>query len=377
MGTLVALAGKLRGSTPEEAVELERSRLRDVAAEGRRLLARNNVTWVSPGWASGKTLPAPNGVHVTASSHGEAIGAACGTRGLEILPIPPGRELAEARFDSLRRSAVVVVDIGIEATARAAACYEAGIALVLGKPVVVIAGADPLPFDVDVEPVRTGAGRLDVEAFGLALDRALIEPQRASSPGNLSDLATAARERFVAQATLVNELERCLDQPLKAAAALENIVRDYDSRSGQSSLVAYPAWPRLYPRLGERRLFHVMPFGGGWPDDVKRRVAEVCRGTHSATYRRHDDVSDPRIIRSLWDELSMASHVLVDLTDLNANVAVELGVADTLGKNILCVGQPGTVRSLFPMIKGVRVVEYTLAGTGLESIVGNWLGRTA
>jgi hypothetical protein len=50
--------------------------------------------------------------------------------------------------------------------------------------------------------------------------------------------------------------------------------------------------------------------------------------------------------------------VLVDLTGFNANVAVELGVAHTLGRPSLIAEQGDTVRALFPMPAKQRVHTY-------------------
>jgi hypothetical protein len=82
---------------------------------------------------------------------------------------------------------------------------------------------------------------------------------------------------------------------------------------------------------------------------------------------RGDRVSDPRIIRSIWEEICRATHVLVDLTDFNANVALELGIALTLGKKTLIVGQGDTVDRLFPSVAKLRVHPYKV-GTGLADL---------
>jgi hypothetical protein len=56
-------------------------------------------------------------------------------------------------------------------------------------------------------------------------------------------------------------------------------------------------------------------------------------------YVRGDQVLDPDIIRSIWDEICTATHIVVDLTGLNANVLVECGIAHALGRNVLLLSQ--------------------------------------
>lgn len=272
----------------------------------------------------------------------------------------------------MRAAAVVIVDLTGDPEQCAAACYEIGIALVLGKPIVVLASTAPLPFDIDIEPVRA----VDPTAIGEAIDEALIARQRVGGVGTagaLTELATAARRRFVGQLFLMDTLDAQVDQPIAIASALQTVLQVYTQQAQGIAIVAYPTWRRRYPAV-ETRLFHIMPFRAPWSDAVKaaaRRATEA----RAAVYRRHDDVADPQILRSLWDELTCATHCLVDLTGLNANVALELGVADALGTPTLLVGQTGTVATLFPMIRRTRVIEYATAAE-LERACGQFVARS-
>jgi uncharacterized membrane protein YkvA (DUF1232 family) len=100
-----------------------------------------------------------------------------------------------------------------------------------------------------------------------------------------------------------------------------------------------------------------MPFRPDWADAVKERAAGVCERA-GVEYVRGDDARDQRIVRAIWDELCVATHVLIDLTGLNPNVCLELGIAHTLGKNTLVTSQASCVDTLFPMLRKVRVTRY-------------------
>jgi hypothetical protein len=76
-----------------------------------------------------------------------------------------------------------------------------------------------------------------------------------------------------------------------------------------------------------------MPFSEAWSDDVRNIVASACEG--KVRYVRGDAVEDERIIRSIWDSICAATHVLVDITGLNDNVLLELGLAHALGRRTL------------------------------------------
>ena len=71
-----------------------------------------------------------------------------------------------------------------------------------------------------------------------------------------------------------------------------------------------------------------------------------------------DVVEEADVIRSIWEEIARASLVLVDLTGFNANVSLKLGIAHTLGKKLLIVGQDNTIKYLFPSIQKLRVHQY-------------------
>src|SRR5262249_26790451 len=79
-------------------------------------------------------------------------------------------------------------------------------------------------------------------------------------------------------------------------------------------------------------------------------------------YVRGDQVMDFDIMRSIWDHLCQASYIIVDLTGLNANVALELGIAHALGRNVLLVTQDAAVAPHFPVIAKLRMHRYSLKG---------------
>jgi hypothetical protein len=268
---------------------------------------------------------------------------------------------------------VVVADVPEDPVGRASACYELGIALALGRALVVLAPpGSTLPSDIEIQSTTHPTDQAGWELFDDALERALLLPQRAPDQGSLASLLNAARRHFAGRQASVDELERSLESPLQAAGVLANIVREQLAETGAPHLVVHAPWVRRHAEPGVRRLFHVMPFKKGWPDDVRKRTAAACKQA-GVSYRRGDEVEDARVIRSIWDEICLASHVLVDLSGFNPNVCLELAVAQVLGKSVLAVGQDGTKEQLFPMLKNVRVRDYSLSGEGYESLLATFL----
>jgi hypothetical protein len=135
-------------------------------------------------------------------------------------------------------------------------------------------------------------------------------------------------------------------------------------KDGETILV-HPLWSPVYPELKNPRLFHVMPFRPEWADQVTAVTRKLCEAA-GVKYVRGDEASDPNVIRSIWQEIARATHVLVDLTGFNPNVALELGIAHTLGKKVLMTGQGDPQSCVFPSISKLRVQSYdvrSLKGT--------------
>jgi hypothetical protein len=166
------------------------------------------------------------------------------------------------------------------------------------------------------------------------------------------------RDIYVDQTLRVLSEIRKAPDPLALSRTLVKLT-DY-LKDGQT-MVIQPWWSPVYPDRNASRLFHVMPFRPKWADQITAIASKAC-GTAHISYVRGDQVSEPNVIRSIWEEICKASHVLVDLTGFNANVALELGMAHTLGKNVLMVGQGDTVDHLFPSVQKMRLETYNAEG---------------
>jgi hypothetical protein len=73
---------------------------------------------------------------------------------------------------------------------------------------------------------------------------------------------------------------------------------------------------------------------------------------------RGDTAPGQQIIASIWTEITGADLAIVDLTDLNLNVCLELGIADTMGRPTFLIGSEGTQGRLFPSISKRRIHRY-------------------
>jgi hypothetical protein len=226
---------------------------------------------------------------------------------------------------------------GRSTTERASVCHALGLGLALGVyPVVVTGEGQNLPFDIDVEPVTDElllADRIDEALFG-------VHP----TTGATSVVATARRVLG----------ERAPADPVEADRMVRLRLQD-ERRSGEAVLT--PVWPARYADPAAPRCFHVMPFSQPWSDTVRDQVREACRRS-GTRYRRGDDADGTEVIRAIWEEISLATCLVVDLTGLNVNVCLELGLAQALGRRALLFTQDDPAQTLFPEIAKLQVRRY-------------------
>jgi hypothetical protein len=224
---------------------------------------------------------------------------------------------------------------------------------------------------VDIAPCEiSGDADNDKQALADALDRAWYGRQRTTGASGLA--ATFAfldqitrdhpRRRMLEASGLLDA--RQIDDPIGFAGSVKQILRE----QGLADLQAIsPAWAGRYPDAATPTVFHVMPFSEPWSNEIRDAVRATCTA-RGYTYRRGDEADEGRIIQAIWDDICAAHVALVDLTGLNLNVLVELGMAHALGRTVLAVRQAGLKEPLPRNIEKLRVLDYDGA-PGLACII--------
>ena len=350
------------GSDDSSTKGLERDLLRHVSVDTRRYVRRSHVTLAKPFWGAASSAAEANGVFFSGTpAVRQIVDAVCRTRGATLRGQTTGREIGRARWNDLTKSAVAIFDFTAQpGLALAAVCYEMGLASTLGVTPIVLARHDQrLPFDVGVYPYEL-VGADDETVVANALDDALYGAPDAVSGNSVQATVRHAQTVFTGAGVEGSHILRLLtasDDAIESRQLLEQLVGFAGS---DAWLVSLPAWPGAYPQPDQRRCFHVMPFRQPWSDSAMAHVSNACR-TAGAAYIRGDRAVTPDVMVSIWKEIATASHIVVDLTDANPNVALELGIAHGLGRPVLPVGQARTVEMLlWPSIAKLRAYSYTL-----------------
>ncbi len=373
--------GLMGAATVEEQfMRPQRSVLRRAALELRQFERRRHLMLARPAWpATTTTAGDANAVFVSGSgSAAELVQRACDSIGLHRLEPPPTDHPVQARWQALRHAAVGVFDFtgydprradsgarlprsrtGEQAVLRAAGpvasvAYECGWALALGTAIIVLAKeGQPVPFDIDIAPLRlTGDAEVDAPRLRAALQAAIYGVQRGAAGDGLSGTLTYAR-RVLGQAA----------GPLLAAAGGGDATRAQQALAAAVARAEAPGWTLLRPALSPAypepeapSLFHVSAFRP-WSLPAQDVLRDVCR-RRGIAYRIGYERLEPDVLGVIWADLCRADHVVCDLTQLNPNAVFELGVAHAIGRPVLLVTRDAEPHPHFAPIRSLRTHRY-------------------
>ncbi|HTU62397.1 MAG TPA: hypothetical protein VMF89_28250, partial [Polyangiales bacterium] len=342
-GEIASLEGSLRDAANEPArlsqLEPELWKIAQRLQHRRRL---GNVSLASPRWPERPAKYLSKSVFISGAVYPRFLDE-LKERGHDLILPPTRGNYADERWTQLRGSGVALFWLGVtppegepdharQREQRAQACYDLGMALVAGLPIVVaIPSGASLPFDVPVAEIHVGT-ETSASRLADAVELASFAPSWGQATGGdspervLKELVRLYGARLTEGTTEIAWRSlRAADQVSHFAPRLEALLT---SLPGATPSVLFPAWALEYP--SEPSVFHVTPFRK-WSAPVSQVLrAEATR--RRIRYVRGDEALEQRIIRAIWGELSRATAVVADLTELNPNVAVELGIAHALGK---------------------------------------------
>jgi hypothetical protein len=339
-----------------EARRIEHYQLRSLAQTIRNYGLRNHIMVAQPFWGASHVEPDPTSVFFAGGGRIEAdLLRFCNKRDLQLKTAADSAGTGHLRWSLTRESVVGVYDLtGKSQRERASVCHALGVGLARGiYPVVIAQEGAALPFDIDVDTLYLRPPAFDTSSIAKRLDQALFGLHLPS--GERSIRATATHLPGGRTCSDPVELERQLKHDL----------------SGDSALLQ-PVWPPLYPDSSEKSCFHIMPFGQPWSAQVRDKVRRgVERG--GLRYSRGDQAKKTHIVRAIWDEICRSSGVIADLTGLNENVCLELGLAQAVGRPVLLMSQDKSGTRMFPEIAKIQVRRYSPGGADLRRLIGAWL----
>ena len=383
LGALLGDVTKVQSEAADAAddaalLALESGLLRPAARAAHELNLTRHALIARPLWACGEPVNRVNTIFFAgAPDLQELLESVAAAKGLEVDATSRLQNHGQMRWDTLNACHVAVFDLrGASELAEIAAsaprraremagtAYELGLAFALGKPVLVVTRpGEELPFDIDLTPFALEGDESDAEHLALALDETFYVPQRPNSESVL-EASLARLQELVADHPQRKSFDgmkwtapQLASDPVGFAAAAGQVFQRLDAPRWQ---VLRPAWPGTYPDPQRPTCFHVMAFHTPWADEA-RDVARAACTALGLEYRRGDEAEEGRIVHAIWFDLCRAAVVLVELTGVNLNVMIELGIAHAIGRPVLAVQRAGTVDLRPRHIEKLRVHRYASA----------------
>jgi len=378
-------------SLPDDAAALgfERTELRPLAMQTHELAVLPHLVLARPFWECPPVDASANAVFFSGADDLLAVlRTVLDMQRLDLARNRSGRYYGQARWDLIRASHVCVFDwrahardLGTRdpgaAALQAGIGYELGLALSLGKPVVIVARpGQAMPFDIDIEPIRLDDAPEDNEhMLAEAIDHALYEVQRTADDGCLGE----TRQMFLALAEQLDKTHvfegmgwlnaDLVNDSVGFQSAALQMIRGVDEVA-----LLTPAWAS--PELADPpALFHVTPFSLPWSNAGRSAIQHACAQA-GVVHTDGETANDSRILQRIWDGIYRAQWIVADVTDLNPNVFIELAMAHALGRKSLIVeqardGQPP------PGIRNLEKIEFMRYDDfdDLTRIVTDWIGE--
>lgn len=133
------------------------------------------------------------------------------------------------------------------------------------------------------------------------------------------------------------------------------------------SVTVTPYFHKRELELEDDLVFVLMPFAESWSNYIwNEEIKPIVTGFagHSLRCLRADDLYGHDVMIDIYESIAAARIVIADITGRNANVFYELGIAHTLGKDVILLAQ-GTDHIPFDLLR-FRHCIYSNNGPGYK-----------
>ena len=359
----------------ETALQIEHDRIRPLLSDVRRFTLRNHLTLAEPLWGWPPIQMDSSGITYTGGKDlFVLVSDICQKLRLNLKTGDAGWGAGQRLWNSLREAPIGLFDLRQRrAPEVASAAYALGFALSLGiSPVVIADKNSELPFDIDIPPVYLDGSDSDSQLLAESIDQAFINFARIGAQSSVNETLIKLADQLSGQDATTRVMKKRIiegnvSDPLEASAVTETLV----SEQKDLELAALrPIWPGFYPDRSAPRCFHIMPFSKEWSNKARDHVFQACIA-HNVLYRRGDESDENRIIRAIWKEICRADHIIVDLTGLNVNVCMELGLVHALGHHTILLHRTDESFELFSEISKLQIELYDEGN--ISDIVGRFI----
>jgi len=196
-----------------------------------------------------------------------------------------------------------------------------------------------------------------------------------SLPGQPSqEQEQESEEDFEEQVARAIEIaESNLEQIVRRALELHDAQRQVVNEPGEdydNKITVQPLWGEPIRRSQfQSDIFMVMPFREKYNAVFEQVIRPVAAGLN-LTIKRGDEFTSTRgsIMQEVWAALNACKLVIVETTEINANVYYELGIAHTLGKPVILITQTKEVEELPFDVRHLRFLVYEDTADGMKAL---------
>jgi len=106
-----------------------------------------------------------------------------------------------------------------------------------------------------------------------------------------------------------------------------------------NKMIVDPIFKSNDTRIDERLLFTIMPFTEKWSDRIWDKILKPIALDEGMNPIRANDLYGRDIMEDIWQSILKSKIIIADITGRNPNVFYELGIAHTLGKEVILLTQ--------------------------------------
>lgn len=163
-------------------------------------------------------------------------------------------------------------------------------------------------------------------------------------------------------------------------ARLKKVIRSSKQPSSNpgGAMQVFPVFQsRQFESHEKPNVFLLMPFGEAWSVRLWDQVRSISVAT-GFSCRRADELFGHDILEDIWIGINEATVILADVTGRNPNVMYEVGIAHTLGKNVVLLTQnPRDIPTDFQRFRHIPYADDPEGYQGLAGVLSRFLSRFA
>ena len=122
-------------------------------------------------------------------------------------------------------------------------------------------------------------------------------------------------------------------------------------------IVANPIWEHSRLEKNPRLAFAIMPFRPKWSNYIYNELVKPIVVATGLICQRGDEMMGRNVLDDIWRAIYGCRLIIAEITEQNANVYYELGIAHTLGKKVIFLTQ--NIDTVPFDLRQQRIVEYT------------------